>query len=191
MATNNHNEDGLVYRDNISLTWKNIDFEPDANHLALVNESNEIFLRSVAAIGELPQEAAQEDTSALGQELARIDLKLNLLLDLVGQLVYQQSPIPAATTPVTLTAHSISWEADNLPALGSTVFMQIYVQRGTPKPLSFYGKVVGDENSRRAGRASAQFVGLSDSVVSGLDKLIFRHHRRAVAFKRSGKESPT
>ena len=42
---------GLSFTDNISLGWKNIDYEPDEDHLALVNESNEAFLRAVSASG--------------------------------------------------------------------------------------------------------------------------------------------
>jgi len=173
--------EGLSYKDNMSIAWKVVDFNPGESHLALVNESNEAFLKAVSAVSEFSREAS--DTPAgLSHELSRLDLKLNLLLDLVGQLIYQQLDIPS-TSLVTVTSSEVAWGADDLPSPGDTLFVQLYIQRGIPKPLSFYGRVVAVDG----GRARVQLVGLSESVQQWLDKLIFRHHRREVAFRKGYK----
>lgn len=175
---------GLAYIDNISVSWESVEFAPDDVHLALVNESNEVFLRAVAAIGEFPKELASEDLSDISQEISRLDNKLNLLLELVGQLVYKNQDIPE-TSQVKLNSTHIEWTDSRLPEPGSKVFMKVYVQRGTPKPLCFYGDVVSSVDERRAGVARVKYSGLSGAVQDWLDKLIFRHHRRLVAHKNS------
>jgi hypothetical protein len=174
---------GLSFTDNISITWKPIAYQPDDSHLALVNESNESFLRAVSAISEVAKDVS-EDSPVLSQELSRVDLKLNLLLDLVSQLIYQQSDIPAVTQ-VTVSSSEIKWRGEGLPEPGATVFIQVYIQRGTPKPLCFYGKVVSTPEDTASGCARVRYIGLCGSAKTWLDKLIFRHHRREVAFKKS------
>ncbi|MEZ5569422.1 MAG: PilZ domain-containing protein [Halioglobus sp.] len=173
---------GLAFTDDISIAWRPVEQVPDEARLAIVNESNESFLRAVSVIGAFPGEFSEEEMAS-SQEVARLDLKINLLLDLVSQLIYQQSNVPARRT-VTISTSEISWRDDTPPALGDTVFMQVYIQHGTPKPLSVYGRVVAvqDDNPHSSNRV--RYLGLSPSAQSWLDKLIFRHHRREVAFRR-------
>jgi len=173
---------GLTFTDNISIAWNPVDYQPDEAHLALVNESNDSFLRAVSAIGEFSREIPEEDPG-ISQEIARLDLKVNLLLDLVGQLIYKQLNIPEKSR-VTVSGNEIEWQASDTPEPGLTVFVQAYIQHGTPKPLCFYGKVVSSQEDHDSGRARVRYVGLCGSAQSWLEKLIFRHHRREIAFKK-------
>lgn len=173
----------LSFTDNISIAWSKIDYQPDEAHLALVNESNESFLRAVSAISEFSKETS-DSNPALSHELARLDLKLNLLLDLVSQLIYSQLDIPDISR-VTVSSSQVDWQDGSVPEPGSTVFVQVYIQRGTPKPLCFYGEVVSSPDEYRSGWARVRYLGLSESVQVWLDKLIFRHHRREVAYRKS------
>jgi len=174
---------GLDFTDNISIAWKRVDYQPDDAHLALVNESNESFLRAVSAIGEFAQENP-EDEAGISQEIIRLDLKVNLLLDLVSQLIYKQLEIPAMSK-TTISSTEIEWQCANVPEPGQTVFVEAYIQRGTPKPLCFYGEVVSGPEEYSNDLARVRYLGLAGSAQSWLDKLIFRHHRRAVAFEKS------
>lgn len=184
MSVNKGNlTEGLSFSDNISVKWESVETSPDAELLALINASNQAFLRAVAAISVPPDEAVEEN-AAIFQEIARLDLKINLLLDLVSQVVYSQLAIPERTR-VTISSEGIEWRGDCLPDPGNTVFMQVYVQHGTPKPLCFYGEVVSTAQEHEQGQARVRYFGLSDQTRSWLDKLIFRHHRRQVAFKKS------
>ena len=175
--------DGLSFTDNISIAWTRVDLAPDHAHLALINESNESFLRTVSAIDEFCTDNLEDD-AGVSQEIVRLDLKVSLLLDLVSQLIYKQLEIPKMAM-VTISSSEIAWQCSNGPEPGQLIFIEVYIQRGTPKPLCFYGKVVGDEQECNSGRVRAQYFGLSGSAQSWLDKLIFRHHRRAVAYKKS------
>ncbi len=181
----NNSSGGLSFTENISISWKPIDYQPDDSHLASVNDSNEAFLRTVSAISEFSKDVS-DDSPVISQEIARLDLKLILLLDLVGQLIYQQLDIPEISQ-VTISSNEITWLGEDVPVVGSTVFVQVYIQRGTPKPLSFYGEVVSSSEDIGEGRIRVSYIGLCGSAKAWLDKLIFRHHRREVAFKKSNK----
>ena len=177
--------EGLTYSDNISLSWKPADHDLDQTHLAMVSASNEAFLRAVAILGDgWPGKEPPESGSSLGAEGARLDLKLNLVLDLVATLVYRELDIPEARA-VKVSSTGVAWRGDAVPAPGEQVFLELYIQRGLPKPLCCYGEVVTSPEDYAAGIARARFIGLSGSAHDWLDKLIFRHHRREVAFRRA------
>lgn len=174
----------LAYSDNISIAWRKVGHELDEVHLARVNASNEEFLRAVTVMGDAPgQKESQDSTGQMAQELAKVDLKLNLLLDLVASLIYHQMDIPA-TRPVRVSASGVAWNGD-VPEPGAKVYLELYIQRGLPKPLCCYGEVVSTAEDFSAGNARVRFVGLTGAAQSWLEKLIFRHHRREVAFRRS------
>jgi hypothetical protein len=173
----------LAFTDNISIDWKPVDFIPGEDHLAMVSESNESFLRAVSAIGEFPGDTSEEDES-ISQEIARLDLKVNLLLDLVSQLIYKQLEIPERVR-VTVSSSDIEWGGGRVADPGTVVFVQAYIQHGTPKPLCFYGEVISNQADVDSGVTKVRYLGLSGSVLSWLEKLIFRHHRREIAYRKS------
>ncbi len=177
-------EGGLTYTDDIAISWRSVSHQPDQQHLAMVNASNEDFLRDVAVIGDGGgQKETAEAAGGVAQELMRLDLKLNLVLDLVSTLIYHELDIPD-TCPVRLSATEVTWEGD-VPPPGENVYLQLYIQRGLPKPLCCYGEVVSTAEEHAAGKARVRFVGLTGAARAWLEKLIFRHHRREVAFQRS------
>ncbi|MEM6301911.1 MAG: PilZ domain-containing protein [Pseudomonadota bacterium] len=181
------NGSGLTYSDNMAIAWRPISHELDQKHLAMVNASNEDFLRAVSVIGDggLPKDL-QESNSPIAQEVGRIDLKLNILMDLVATLIYHQLDIPD-TTPVRVSAGGVAWHGD-VPEPNTTVYLQLYLKRGLPKPLCCYGEVVSTQEEYASGTARVRFVGLTGAARSWLEKLIFRHHRREVAFRRSAED---
>ncbi|MFK7828958.1 MAG: PilZ domain-containing protein [Congregibacter sp.] len=174
----------LAYSDNMAIAWKAVGHDLDKTHLAMVNASNEEFLRAVSVIGDAGrQKEPVESGGLLAQEVHRLDMKLNLVLDLVATLIYHQLDIPQ-TKPVRVSARGVEWFGD-VPPTGSTVYLQLYIQRGLPKPLCCYGTVVSSADEVAQGHSSVDFVGLSGAARSWLEKLIFRHHRREVAYQRS------
>ena len=183
-------EGGLAYSDNISIAWRPVTHALDQTHLARVNASNEEFLRAVSVIGDAGgqhHKEPPESTGVVGQELARLDLKVNLLLDLVGTLIYHTLDIPE-TSPVRVSSAGVAWRGD-VPAPGATIYLELYIQRGLPKPLCCYGEVVSTQEDYADGEARVRFKGLSGAALSWLEKLIFRHHRREVAYQRSAARS--
>lgn len=178
---------GLSFTDNISVSWSGVESPPDAAQLTKVNESNETFLRAVSALGSLSSDASEEE-AAVSQEIARLDLKVNMLLDLVSQLIYAQLDIPPRTQ-VTISSDALQWCTSEPPATGACVFMEVYIQHGTPKPLCFYGEIISSAEEHASGIARTNYFGLSSAAKGWLDKLIFRHHRREVAYRRANAET--
>ncbi|MEM1187732.1 MAG: PilZ domain-containing protein [Pseudomonadota bacterium] len=180
---------GLAYTDTISIVWREVDQEPDPQHLAMVNASNEGFLRDLKLLGDGGQPRELTEASAdFSQELNRLDLKLNLVLDLVSTLIYRDADIPDPC-PVRVAADGLSWRGE-VPAPESLVYLELYIQRGLPKPLCCYGKVISTPAEYEEGVARLSFVGMTGGARAWLEKLIFRHHRREVAYRRNAHRPP-
>ncbi len=176
---------GLVYRDRFAVAWRYADSPIDSEHLERVNASSEAFLRAVSTLGELPPQVKEiEDSPAgLSQELQRLDLKLNLVLDLISSLIYREVEVPEPGL-AELSVEGVSWGGESLPEVGRTVFMELYIQRGLPKALCCYAEVLEEYSLQGERSARASFIGLSGATLSWLEKWLFRHHRRQVAARR-------
>ncbi|MEM0954972.1 MAG: PilZ domain-containing protein [Pseudomonadota bacterium] len=179
---------GLSYTDNISIAWTPVQEQLDQEHLARVNASNEGFLRDVSVIetGVISGDPV-DPASAMVTELGRLDLKLNLIMNLVSSLIYHQMEIPD-TSRVRVSSSGVIWKGQ-VPAPDQTVFLQLYIQRGLPKPLCCYGKVVSTQAQFEQGKAKVRFIGLTGAAQAWLEKLIFRHHRREIAYQRASSPS--
>lgn len=174
---------GLYYESNISLVCRVVDSLPGDNELVNINEHNVRFLKALAALNEGAPEAGEEIPQTAA-ELQRLDLKLNLLLEIVGQLLASQRTLPAPTQ-VRLGHAGIEWLAHDCPLSGAQVCIEVYLRSELPSPLKFHGIAVpvdSAEGSSSAGqRVQARFVGLSAALQDDLEKFIFRRHRRSIA----------
>jgi len=174
---------GLYYESHISLVWQSVDSLPSDNELVKINEDNSRFLKALAALNEGAPEAGEElpQTTA---ELQRLDLKLNLLLEMVGQLLASQRALPAPTT-VRLGHAAIEWVAQDYPPSGAQICIELYLRSELPSPLKFHGVAVladpedGSVSTRK--RVQVRFVGLNSALQDDLEKFIFRRHRRSIA----------
>ena len=84
-------EEGLVYAGSLPVLLKVVDQLPHEDQLAFVNEKNEAYLRASL----LPLESLDIDEhDEISLELRHQDLKINLLLDMVGELLLLQTGIP-------------------------------------------------------------------------------------------------
>jgi hypothetical protein len=173
--------DGLIYQEDLMLGWRYV-AEVPAEGPANAAVANERFLRALAAVGEHVAEL-REDHGELVPELLRLELKLDLLLDLVGEALRGQIKLPRAV-PARLCAEGVEWFGGEMPALGRVVSLDIYLRMETPRPLQFFGQV---EASRPAGGVRVLFAGGANrEVAGGLEKFIFRQHRRSIAHRKSG-----
>lgn len=179
---------GLYYESNISLVWQIVDGLPADNELVTINEDNSRFLKALAALSEGAPEAGEElpQTAA---ELQRLDLKLNLLLEIVGELLANQRTLPAPTK-VRLGHTGIEWLAEDCPPSGAHVCIEVYLRSELPSPLKFHGVAVltdaeaGSASTSR--RVQVRFAGLNPALQDDLEKFIFRRHRRSIAQRQAG-----
>jgi hypothetical protein len=167
-------DSGLVYSGSLPLSLELRSGPPQEHELLRANESNEVLLRSVSVLEE---KIDHDENDELAQELKRQDMKLNLILDMIGTLLMQQQMIPGARE-IQLTASGLRLAIAPNPAMTQNCRVQLYIEPAIPKPLTLFGHC---QASDQAGMTDVVFHGLSQVVTDHLDKFIFRHHRRRIA----------
>lgn len=177
---------GVVYETRIPLTWKPLKVLPEPSQLLSLNDHNETVLRTVLSLEEIGSEHSEEGGGS-NQELVRIEAKVNLVLNLVGQLLATQSTIPAKVAAV-LSATSLEWSGGKLPADGQPLLLEIYLHPSYPRPLRLVGTTQSGSDPEGM-TCRVTFQGLSEPVQDVLEKLIFRHHRRAIAQARASRDT--
>ncbi|MEJ2346782.1 MAG: PilZ domain-containing protein [Gammaproteobacteria bacterium] len=176
--------EGIVYADRHPLTWEQLSAPPAAEELARWNAASEQVLRLVAALEDHWAEPIDEPYGPQGHELARLDFKLNLVLELVSQLVRRQVPMPERRE-IRLNGNGVQWESTgDAPPDGSHVRVFLHLHDNLPRALELPGRVVERTPTDAGECVTVRFEGLSESVQDLLDKLIFRHHRRSIAHSR-------
>jgi len=181
-----HNEqlgDGVIYKDIVPLRWRNIDRAELAFSYLTMQDANEEVLRFITTLDEFHVDNQDELGSSSGSDLSRIEFKLNLLLDMVTQLVERETSMPEAV-PITLGSTGIEWLSAAPPRKGVLVELSLFLHHKYPRPLVVIGEVsdvVSVEGSARQFSIHLTYETMSAVVQSGLEKLIFRQHRRSVA----------
>lgn len=167
-------DSGIVFSGSLPLSIELLSSAPLEHELLRANEGNELLLRSVAVLEE---KIDHDENDELVQELRRQDMKLNLILDMIGTLLMQQQMIPAPRE-LQMSASGLRLGIAPTPAITQFCRVQLYIEPAIPKPLTLYGQC---QASAQPGMTDVAFRGLSQTVTDNLDKFIFRHHRRRIA----------
>lgn len=168
----------LAYEDVVPLAWRPL---PEPFDPAVINsfaDRNLRTLQAVAALDEHGQVEKTDDNSPSAADIARLELKVNLLLDMVGQLLTASHPRPKATS-IRLNALGAVWQGSApYPALGNQGVLEVYLRDCVADPLRLVGRIasVGPD-----GRIKARFIPPGENIADLLEKLAFRKHRRQVA----------
>jgi hypothetical protein len=168
----------LAYQDVLPVLWRALPGTVDQATAASFTERNLRLLQACAAIEEHGPIEKQDEDSA---DFLRLDFKLNLLLDLVGQLVVANRPRPAAV-PIRFNALGAVWRgAAPLPEAGAQGVAEIYLRDFLVEPLRLMGRIT---NVTPDGQIKARFTPSGEVVADLIEKLTFRRHRRQVAESR-------
>ncbi|KAF0193038.1 MAG: hypothetical protein FD165_141 [Gammaproteobacteria bacterium] len=184
--TEPHNDrlgSGLVYTDSIPFSWRQLDTVTGDAAAAHIGHHSLQVLRLILSIEEQgPEPVADADPEH--ENIARLEFKLNLLIDLVGYLLAQNSLIPPRVL-VSLSADGLEWGSDDAPQLGSYVELALYLSPKYPRPVTLPGFIEAVDVTPEGGyRTRAIFPELSVPLQDALEKFIFRHHRRIIASRR-------
>jgi hypothetical protein len=172
-----HNE--LAYHDTLPVSWERLDRAPDDFRLGACAEANVLLLQACLAVEEHPLRDKGEDQHPLASELARLDFKINLLLQLVGTLVERGAPVDPV--PVQFNATGAAWQARGAPpAVGESGFLHIRLRGAMVQTLDLYAEITDNE----LGAMSARFLKLPPEVAELLQQLAFLKHRKQVAGSR-------
>ncbi len=169
----------LAYHDVLPVEWHQREHPFSRFELNSLEEANLLLLQACAAIEEHPIRDQGEDPGPLAGEIARLDFKLNLVLQLLAKLVLKDR-MPAATT-IQFNAHGASWTALGAPpAAGTRGVLRIHLHRVAAAAAGAAGG--GELGGRRAGafqvRRAARRGGRDDST-AGVPAAPARRGRRA------------
>lgn len=178
--------EGVIYKDFVPLRWRELGQDEPAVPDLRIQDANEEVLRFIAILDEFHIDGNDEPGSNSGLELNRIEFKLNLLLDMVTQLVTRETDIPE-TAPITLGAAGIEWIEQKPPKEGGLVELSLHLHHKYPRPFIVTGQVLNVTPVEGEGgkyRVCLVFKEMSEVLQAGLEKFIFRQHRRSIAQSR-------
>lgn len=173
---------GLVYTDSIPFSWRELDAWPANAVAASIAHNSQQVLRLILSLEEQAPEPAP-DAEPEQEDIARLEFKVNLLIDLVGQLLAQNALIPPSVM-VNMSADGLEWSAATAPAPGRYLELALYPSLKYPRPVILPAFVDGVEPAPEGFRIRVIFPDLGTPLQDTLERFIFRHHRRTIAHRR-------
>jgi hypothetical protein len=170
--------DELAYEDVLPVAWKPLLEPPDNIAIASITDRNVKLLQACAAIEEHGPIEKQDKESPNAADLLRLEVKMNLLLDLVGQILVANQPRPR---PVSVRFNALGgiWKAvGTQPVMGTQGMLEIYLRDCLATPLSLLARITSITPD---GQVKARFVPPGEQIADLIEKLAFRRHRRQVA----------
>ena len=168
----------LAYQDMLPVAWRPLPDTLDADLSATFSDANVRVLQSCAAIEEHGHIEKPDENAPHAADLLRIDMKINVLLDLVGRILAGSQTRPAATM-IRFNALGATWRGSApYPKPGSQGTLEIYLRDCLPEPLRLIGRVT---NVSADGDIKTRFVPPGEATADLLEKLSFRRHRRQIA----------
>ena len=169
----------LAFQDVLPLLWRPMTTAIDRELTASFDERNLRLLQAWEAMDEhLPLEKQKVEDAPYAADIMRLDMKINLLLDLVGQLLVANHPRPTPV-PVRFNALGAMWRGGGtLPEAGEQGIVEIYLRDSLSEPLRMAGRVT---SVTPEGGIKVKFLPMGEAVSDLLEKLAFRRHRRQIA----------
>lgn len=168
----------LAYQDVLPVAWRPLPDDLDADLTVSFADGNIRVLQACAALEEHSAGEKPEDNSPHSADLVRIDLKINLLLDLVGKLLAANHPRPTSL-PIRFNAVGATWRSKTPPPkVGSQGALEIYLHDALAEPVRLMGRVTKVEAS---GDVHVKFLPPGEATADLIEKLAFRRHRRRIA----------
>ncbi len=168
----------LAYAEVLPVAFRPLEAPLDAVHAASLADRNLRTLLACAALEEHGQHDKLAEDSPHAADVVRIDLKVNLLLDMVGALLAASQSRPPAVA-ARFNPHGIVWESAGAPpppdAFG---LVEIHLKECLVQPLALAGRVAEGPAERHV---HVRFEPLQDQVADQFERLVFRRHRRQVA----------
>jgi hypothetical protein len=168
----------LAFQDVLPVLWRPLT-TAERDVAAGFDERNLRLLQAWDAMEEhVAPEKQQSEDPPYAAEILRLDLKVNLLLDLVGQLLAANRPRPPAI-PIKFNAVGATWRGTGtLPEAGQQGIIEIHLRDCLAEPLRLAGRVT---NVAPDGQIKVKFLPMGEAVSDLIEKLAFRRHRRQIA----------
>jgi len=174
----------LAFHDQLPLEWEPLAAAPGPAVLANLDEANVTLLKACVAVEEEPAGDKQEDLLPLANELARIDHKLNLVLQLLGRLVPHGGDAPAVH--LRFNSLGVAWRAAAAPPrVNEHGIVRIRMRSALPEQLQF-AVVISGVSERDV---EARHLAMSERCADLIHRFCFLKHRKEVAGARKSRQS--
>jgi hypothetical protein len=169
--------DKIAYEDLLPVRWRPQTGTVSDLQAQQFAERNLRVLQACDALEEQGRVEKADDQSPHSADIMRLDLKLNLLLDVVGQLLAasQQRPEPVQIRFNAMGAH-FAWPQPL--AIGARGILEVTLRDIVVQPMNLPAEVV---TGAPAGLTRVRFLALGENVADHIEKLVFRRHRRKIA----------
>jgi hypothetical protein len=165
----------LAYQDTVPVRW--LPGLPSEYDLQRIAESNLRLLQACLALQEQARVDKAEETSAYAADIQRLDMKMNLLLDLMGRLLRANSVRPPERQLRFNALGAVLNDGEGQYTNGADGILEIYLNACLPEPLRLIGKIVAMD----LGVVRIKFSPVGEMNSDLIEKLAFRRHRRIVA----------
>ncbi len=173
--------DAVRLEGQLPLAWGAPPEDPAA--LSDVMADNHVLLRALLAMDEAA--GAAETEHARDSGIQSLERRVDLLLLMASAALRGMGKVPPPF-PCILTAHTLRWASPEALGVGQHFWTRVYLRQRVVMPLVLPGVVVEEHALQAHGYCrTLEFRGLEPAVQRGLERLIFRHHRRDVARQRT------
>jgi hypothetical protein len=168
----------LAYEDLLPLAWRASDAPITDLAKRSFFERNVKMLQACSALEEHGQPEKADERSPHHADIVRLDMKINLLLDLVGKLMTASHPRPEAMS-VRFNALGAVWQhKGTTPAVNTYGVLELFLRDSIVEPLRLTGRISAVSAE---GKVQVKFDNCGEAVADLIEKLAFRRHRRQVA----------
>jgi hypothetical protein len=147
---------------------------------AAMRDRNLSVLGTLAVFSERRSESPDEE-SPIAQDMLRLDSKLNVLMAMLDQLLRRGADLPPRT-PVSFNAIGALLPVSLWPAGSEHALLRLHFDGCLALPLELLARRVQE---RDADHIFVAFESMDEATCDAIERLVFRHHRRKVAERRS------
>ena len=176
----------LAYDDVLPVRWRAASGPISESFRRSCADGNLKILQAAAVLEEHapPEKNKQDDHSQFHADIVRLDMKLNMLMEMVGQVLAAQQPRPESM-PIRFNKLGAVWtHKGTLPTAASSGMLEVYLKESMAEPLRLIGRIASVSQDARV---KIQFDPMTQAVADLIEKLAFRLHRRQVADARQPK----
>jgi hypothetical protein len=169
--------DKLAYEDLLPVRWQAQSSAVGDLQAQQFAERNLRVLQACDALEEHGRLEKADEESPHSADIMRLDMKLNLLLDLAGQLL-AASQQRAEPRQIRFNAMGANFAWPRAETIGAHGILEITLRDIIVQPLLLPAEVV---SGAAAGQVRVRFLALGETVADHIEKLVFRRHRRKIA----------
>lgn len=178
---------GVSFEDCIPVAWESLQQLPSNGELLRQSADNEALLHSLLLMDESHPETPDGDEKEEHAALHRLEGKLDLLIQMMGELLCSRADLPAdkhlslSATQIRIAAEDV--QDPELPPEQGGVSLRLFISPKFPRPLVLLAQYTG----RQEGRLHFTLQPTDARVQELWEKLVFRQHRRQIALARMKK----